>query len=92
MCSTRASEKYSVSVHLHALHESHLQPRGLPYFPKLVFSSKPCANGPHLVYFLRYRLLGLGQEFLVLGEGPPAICILTYTFSDFGAEHLWATC
>lgn len=81
-----------VSVHLHALSESHLQPRGLPYFPNLVFSPKPCANGPHLVSFLRYRLLGLGLEFLALGEGAPAICILTYTFSDFGAEHLWATC
>ena len=55
-----------------ALHESHIQPRGLPYFPKLVFSPKPCANGPHLVSFLRYRLLGLGLEFLVLGEGAPS--------------------
>ena len=72
MCSTWASESTAVSVHLHALHESHLQPRGLPYFPKLVFSPKPCANGPHLVSFLRYRLLGLGLEFLVLGEGAPS--------------------
>lgn len=64
-------------------------------FPTKLFSlPKPCVSaslGISWWSYLKYRWLGPSWRFfLVLSlGGAPGICILIYSFSDFGAGGLW---